>query len=148
MEQAAQVRLMHHAVHGRAQQRRLQGVSHTAGQADDIEQRPSHGQPPRAYPGDARGVGGRVQAVNHPGQQQNDEQVRHDGSMTRYLSAAQVAITRQSNGLRSTGLAEMRADLGRRPCGLQMGNWTHVSNLLIGPPERKPQAQKVLPLCQ
>jgi hypothetical protein len=85
-------RVMHHAVHGRAQQRSLQGVSHAAGQANDIEQRPGHGQPPRAYPGDARGVGGRVQAVNHPGQQQDDEQVRHGGRMTREPTAAQAAI--------------------------------------------------------
>ncbi len=70
-----------------------EGVSHAAGQADDIEQRPGQRQPPRARPGNARGVGGRVQAVNHPGQQQDDEQVRHCGRMTREPSAAQAAIS-------------------------------------------------------
>ena len=31
---------------------------------------------------------------------------------------------------------------------LQMGTWTCVSNLLNEPPETRPQAQAVLPLCQ
>jgi hypothetical protein len=92
-EQAAKVRLMHHAVHRRAQPWSLQGVSHAAGQADDIEQRPGQRQSPRARPGDARGVGGRVQSVNHPGQQQDDQEVRHSARMTRTPSAAQAAIS-------------------------------------------------------
>ena len=31
---------------------------------------------------------------------------------------------------------------------LQMGSWTHVSNLLNEPPQTAPEAQEVLPLCQ
>jgi hypothetical protein len=31
---------------------------------------------------------------------------------------------------------------------MQMGTWTHVSNLLNKPPQNQPQAQEVLPLCQ
>jgi hypothetical protein len=31
---------------------------------------------------------------------------------------------------------------------LEMGSWTCVSNLLNEPPQRYPQAQEVLPLCQ
>src|SRR5664280_1198755 len=31
---------------------------------------------------------------------------------------------------------------------LHMGSWTYVSNLLNEPPQTRPQAQEVLPLCQ
>lgn len=92
-EQAAKASVVDHAVHHRAQQRRLQSIRNAADQRNDAKQRARQRQSPRAYAGDARGLGGGVQAVDDPGQEQDDQQVRHGGRMSREATTSQATIS-------------------------------------------------------
>ena len=107
-EEAPKVSVVDHPVHRRAQQRRLQGIGDAADQGNDAKQRARQRQPPRADAGDARGVGGGVQAVDDPSQEQDDEEVRHGRRMSREATASQAAISHalillrpRAKGLRS-----------------------------------------------
>jgi len=93
-EQAAEVSVVDHPVHCRAQKRRLQGIGDAADQGNDAKQRARQRQPPRADAGNARGVGSRVQAVDDPRQEQDDQQVRHGKRMGREATASQAASAR------------------------------------------------------
>ena len=89
-EQAADVAVVDDAVDRRTQQRRLQSIGDTAEQRHNAKQGARQRQPPCTHAGDARGIGGGIQAVDDPGQQQDDQQVRHGERMSCAATASQA----------------------------------------------------------